>query len=778
MSAATLLLAVVCGTAFAASGIVVAVALKRAFFAAWTGSEAVITVVLVWICWALALGQLLGAVGLLRRGALLVSAVASAAITYAATRNQAATPGLRDVAPPVPDAETTVGTGAGGGGLLVAASSGGPPARPLATPAPPSRGAELALVAATTLLVLMVAAVWVTRTVIAVHRGINDPDSLGYHLPFATTFAQTGYANQHRFVLPDLPVHFYPANDELLVAIALALTHSVAFAAVKNLLYGGFIVVAAHAIGKRYRAGLLAVAGAAIALALPVIAFSQPGEAVNDALLVLVIVGGLALLAHAGDRPAPYVLAGACAGVAVGIKFSALFPAAGLGLFALVLLWSRVPAHRLRWAGAATLSAVALGGSWYLRNAITYGNPVPPTKVQIGPLQLREIATASGPKSLTVLHYLVHGRLLRKFGHGLVLGLGPLAVLVTAACVLGVIVCLVPGDAFRRLQGQAPSDRIREGQGQASGDHIRGSQGPASGDDIRGSQGQTPSDRLAEGQGPASGDDIRGSQGRAPGDGFRRGLGLFALVAAFGYIATPASAYGMAGSGLGAFVINIHYAAVALVLGLIGCSLPLARWRLAWLFPSFGVVVVATSIRPGQRIAFWSPQMGGAGFALLVGAAFVATAAVLLARWPAARRGSAAVAGGAALVALVGAALVARRYPTQLAHDQVLQWAARAHGAKVAAWVPDIALLYGPGSPNRVVTLTQLADHAPVPLASCPAWMATVIAGHYPYSAALPLTPQDQWLAADPAFRLVAKDDLAAVYQVVGRPNVSCPGQS
>ncbi len=299
----------------------------------------------------------------------------------------------------------------------------------------------------------------------------------------------------------------------------------------KNLLYGAFILVAAHAIGKAYRSGSAAVAGAALVLGLPVIAFSQPGEAVNDALLVLAIIGAVAVLVRARDHPAPYLLAGGVRrGGGGGQSSPALLAAAGLGVFALLLLRCRVAEHRGRWAGATTAAAVALGGSWYLRNAITYHNPVPPTKIHLGPIHLPQIATATGPKSLTVLGYLVHGRLLGNFRHGLVLGLGPWAAVVVAACLVGSVICL------------------------------------------------------------------------ATGDGFRRGLGLLALVSAFGYLATPASAYGMAGPGhnLGAFVINLHYAATAMALALIALALVVGRSRWAWLLPAgFGVVVAATAIRPG-----------------------------------------------------------------------------------------------------------------------------------------------------------------------------------
>ncbi|MGH9124289.1 MAG: hypothetical protein ACRDZ8_06120, partial [Acidimicrobiales bacterium] len=447
MSANSLLLALLCGTVFVASGLAVAVAVWHRFFARWTGADAVLVCALVWICWALALGQMLGAVGLLRRGALLAMAVATAAAAVAVEIRSPSVSKRKTSAP-----------------------------REASAPRKTS-AAHVALLGATVLLVGVVAAIWVTRTAITVHRGIDDPDSLGYHLPFATTFVQTGYANQHRYLYPDLPVQFYPANDELLVAMALALTHSVAFAAVKNLLYGALILVGAYSIGRRYRAGLAALAGGALTLGLPVIAFSQPGEAVNDALLVLVAVGAVALLANAGRRPAPYVLAAACLGVAAGVKFSALWPCAALGVLAVVLLWRRVETRRGRWVTAMVGAALALGGSWYLRNALTYGNPIPPTKIDLGPVHLRQIPTPAGPKSYTIFQFLKQGLFLAQFRHGLVLGLGILAAAILAVWAVGALSAL------------------------------------------------------------------------ATGDDFVRGLGLVAVVCAFGYIDTPASAWGIIGSG-------------------------------------------------------------------------------------------------------------------------------------------------------------------------------------------------------------------------------------
>ena len=699
MSASNLLLAILCASVFVGCGVAVAIALWRRFFAHWTGADAVLVCALIWICWALLLGQLLGAVGLLRRGALLVSALITAAIAVATSAPTAPSPSRQ------PGPETTTTTEASRQPEPETTTSVA-----TLTVQPSRRGdyqAHLALLGATVLLVGVVAAIWVTRTAITVHRGINDPDSLGYHLPFATTFVQTGYANQHRYLYPDLPVQFYPANDELLVAIGLALTHSVAFAAVKNLLYGALTLLGAYAIGKTYRAGLAAVAGAALVLGLPVIAFSQPGEAVNDTLLVLVLVGAVALLAHADNRPAPYVLAAACLGVAAGVKFSALWACAAIGVLAMVLLWRRVGHHRGRWLAAVIGSALALGGSWYLRNALAYGgNPIPPTKVDLGPVQLRQIPTAAGPKSYTIFQFLKQGLLLAQFRHGLVLGLGTLAVAVVAVWAVGAVASIVTGDRFVR------------------------------------------------------------------------GLGLVALVCAFGYVETPASAWGIIGPGhsVAAFVINLHYAFGALILGTVAFGLGVGRTRAAWLFPTFGVVVAVWGIRSGQRIAFWSPGMGAAGFKVLLAGAVVAAVAAVAVRLPGLRWVLAA--GGAiAAMALVGAVLAARHYPSQPATDPVQRWAARTTGARIAAWVPDVADLYGPGSPNRVVTLYETSDRAPVPLTSCAAWKDVLVLLHFDYTAVVPLTAWNNWMLADPAFKLVARDQFLAVYEVVGQPDLGCPGQ-
>lgn len=411
VNAWTLTWAVVNASLFLGSGAVFSFEVKRAYFAAWRGSLAVVTLVLIGLCWALVLGQLLGAVGWLRTPPLVICSLGSAVAAKLAYQRFHVTraDGTDDPAPTQP-----------------------------------------ALLIATVLLVLFVGAVWTARTVITVRRGIYDPDSLGYHLPFSAIFAQTGHASPIGYRYPSAPIQFFPGNDELLSALAQVLTHSFVFAAVKNLLFAGLLLVAAHALGKRFNAGLLAVSGTAIVLGLPSVAFSQAGEAMNDTLPLLALLGGLAVLAHARDRPAPYVLAFACAGMAYGSKYSAVLPAAALGVFALRLLRARATTNRLRTMGVGVLASLAVGGSWYLRNAISYGNPVPPARIALGPFQLRHVATGGARESYSVAWYLVRGEGLREFWHGLSLGLSPLFLVVVVAVLFGAVAGLRSSDVFRR----------------------------------------------------------------------------------------------------------------------------------------------------------------------------------------------------------------------------------------------------------------------------------------------------------------------------------------
>lgn len=684
MTAGTLALAIVSSIVFLGSGTVVAVTVTRACFPDWHGSLGFTAASTIGIAWALALGQLLGAFGGLNRPLLLAASLVSAAacagwVVWSTARAPAPTGGAEPDPPPPP-----------------------PPA-----PVPERSALDVLLLAATALEVLVVAAIWTMRTVITVRRGLLDPDTLGYHLPFATVFAQTGYADTHRFVFPLFPLHFYPANDELLSGIALVLTRSVVFVAIKNLLFGGLILSAAHALGARFGAGRLALAGAALALAAPTLAFSQPGEGVNDTLMLLALVAGLAFLAHAGRRPAPYVLTAACVGIAAGVKFSSIVPAILLGVIALALLWSRAPGRRLVTIAAGAAAAFATGGSWYLRNAITFGNPIPPARIKLGPVHLRQIVTYEGTISFAVARYLVRRTFLDVIWDGVRRALGPLAIVLIVVVVAGVIASAL--------------DR----------------------------------------------------------DGLRRGLGVFSVGAVLAYLVTPAGAYGRGGPSLVSISINFHYAAPAVLVGLIAAGIAVGRARWGIVLPLVGVAVATTGFGSGRKLAFWAPEMGGSGLPVLLAAAAIGTAAVVLVRLVPTRR---AVAGAgtavAVVVAVVGAAVVAHQYDTRDRTDPIVEWAKTLKGVSVAAFVPNIADLYGPEAANRVGVPVRLANGEPLPVDTCTAWKEDLIRGGYEYVVVIPNTAWQRWQNHDPAFRPIGVQTAAAiVYRIVGQPDARCLGE-
>ena len=87
VTAGTMALSTASAGLFLVSGLVVAVTLKRTFFHTWRSSVAVVTVVMIWICWALVIGQLLGAFGWLRRGPLVIAALACAGLALVMFRH-------------------------------------------------------------------------------------------------------------------------------------------------------------------------------------------------------------------------------------------------------------------------------------------------------------------------------------------------------------------------------------------------------------------------------------------------------------------------------------------------------------------------------------------------------------------------------------------------------------------------------------------------------------------------------------------------------------------
>ncbi|MCW2542610.1 MAG: hypothetical protein JWM40_162 [Frankiales bacterium] len=361
---------------FAGSLGTAAVDLRRRLLPGWHGAEARLGELVLGSAAAVVLVELLGLCSLLRRPALVVGAVALAVGVRLLPRRQGA------FAPEQPPVE--------------------------------QHHQPLARFAATAG-VIGVLAEWL----VSIHRnarvGIHAFDSLHYHLTFAAHFARDhSILPTHR--LDALGVStWYPLNSELLQGAGMVLLKTTALSLLIDLLALVGVLLAAWVLGSQYGAGPLAV----LATCLP-LAFLGPmyaGTGNNDWTSTWPLLAALALLSAGRARGRQLSLnvvavAGLAGGLAIGTKLTVLAPT--VALFAVAVALSK----GFRWRAAAVSASAHLlsGGYWYVRDLLIVGNPVPATKVGIGPLQLPKPPTPYlDTQDFSVLHYLTDAHVIRRF---------------------------------------------------------------------------------------------------------------------------------------------------------------------------------------------------------------------------------------------------------------------------------------------------------------------------------------------------------------------------
>lgn len=273
-------------------------------------------------------------------------------------------------------------------------------------PAPPVRPGPRGGVWVAALVCAAIFATWAIPTLTGVAGGMNRADSLWYHMPLSARFMQTGETGSLDFFDPIFFAHFYPAGSELLHAVPLLAFERDFLSPLLNLGFLALGLLAGWAIGRPYGVAAASLAGAGVVLGAGTMVNFQGGEALNDIVGVALLLCAVALLvngwaavraareqsAPAGGRASPgaaswppgaYLVAGAAAGLAVGVKLSFVAPVAVLSAGALVL----VPRAALPRAAAAwSLPLLVAGGYWYARNLVAVGNPIPFTR--FGPLGL------------------------------------------------------------------------------------------------------------------------------------------------------------------------------------------------------------------------------------------------------------------------------------------------------------------------------------------------------------------------------------------------------
>ena len=252
------------------------------------------------------------------------------------------------------------------------AAAAGPTATPL--PFAPSRLQLMAAVAATAVVV----AEWSVRTIDALRFGMIGIDTLWYHMPVAARFAQEGSIVHLHYLDSDPVTVFYPASSELLHAVGIVVMGSDVLSTVMNLGWLALALLAAWCLGRRFGVAPLTLIAVAVVLGTAELVEDEPGGGYNDIVIVALVLAALALLAapDRGGRWAPrraeVGVAALAAGLAVGMKYTAIFPVAGMTVAILAL---SPPGERLRRTGTWVLGVVVAGGFWYLRNLVATGNP-------------------------------------------------------------------------------------------------------------------------------------------------------------------------------------------------------------------------------------------------------------------------------------------------------------------------------------------------------------------------------------------------------------------
>ena len=315
-----------------------------------------------------------------------------------------------------------------------------PPAEP-GRPSPSAAAVAVALIAGTLVIVE-----WAVPTLVSYDVGIRSFDSLWYHLPWAASFAQTGWVTSLRFTDVEYLTAFYPATAELVHGLGIVLLGRDTLSPALNLGWLALTLLAAWCIGSPRGLGPATMTGAALALATPMLRISQGGTAANDIVGVFFLLAAVALVVNADlgsdaahpARRAALVLAAIAAGLAVSVKLSLLAPV--LALTAGTILIAR-RGRRGPTAAAWVPALVLAAGYWYARNLIAVGNPLPWLGLGILPIPAAPLQQHTG---FAVVHYATDTKIWSHFfGPGLAAGLGPWWVAVLAVTVLGPVLCLL-----------------------------------------------------------------------------------------------------------------------------------------------------------------------------------------------------------------------------------------------------------------------------------------------------------------------------------------------
>jgi hypothetical protein len=318
--------------------------------------------------------------------------------------------------------------------------------------APPARpglsAADLVLVLASLAGVAAVLAQWTNGSLQSFQHGITGADSLGYHLPHAAFYAQTGQIRTIPYTDFAYLTGLYPATSELFHALGIVLMGNDVLSPGINLVWLAFTLLAAWCIGsiRGFSLAFTSMLAAALVLATPMLVGSNAGTADSDVVGVFFVLAAVALWmrtadSHTSDKRAHRsgtFIAAIAAGLALSVKLNLVGPVGALVLAAIVLTprrWQRSATGW--WIGGLVLA----GGYWYARNLVAVGNPLP--WFSFGVLPTPRPPPLQHANNFSLADYATSPGILR---HWLIpalrLNLGPWWPALVAVAVVGPLVCL------------------------------------------------------------------------------------------------------------------------------------------------------------------------------------------------------------------------------------------------------------------------------------------------------------------------------------------------
>ena len=147
---------------------------------------------------------------------------------------------------------------------------------------------------------MVVSIPWLAQSVGGLRTGVLGYDSLGYHLPFAARFFQTGRVTSLYFTFPDLNTAFDPANAELLHAFGIVALRSDVLSAIQNVGWLSLALLAAWCAHPQRSVRLATLAGVGALLSSPFFVGFDGGRATNDLAGVALFLASIALILNGG----------------------------------------------------------------------------------------------------------------------------------------------------------------------------------------------------------------------------------------------------------------------------------------------------------------------------------------------------------------------------------------------------------------------------------------------------------------------------------------------